>query len=329
MSLETQYLGLQLKNPLVAGASPLSRDVDRVRFLEDQGLSAVVLYSLFEEQITHESDSFDHFEDHGTHSFAEASTFLPMVDEFPRGPDEYVEHVRAVKKAVDIPVIASLNGSTLGGWTRYASLIQEAGADALELNIYHIATDPAVTSADVETRYIDILEAIKKEITIPVSVKLAPYFSSLPNFVQRLEKHGADGLVLFNRFYQPDIDLEALEVIPDLSLSTPHEMRLPLRWIAVIDPLVKMSLAASTGVYDHTSVLKLLMVGADVVMLCAALLRGGTRAVGDIKSEMIRWLEEHEYESVAQLQGSMNQRSCSDPEAFERANYMRALFSYS
>ncbi|MGD2109767.1 MAG: dihydroorotate dehydrogenase-like protein [Phycisphaerae bacterium] len=329
MDLTTTYLGLRLKNPLVAAASPLSRTVDGVRALEDAGVSAVVLYSLFEEQITHETGEHEHFAGHGAESFAESLSYFPALDYFPRGPDEYVEHIRRVKAAVEVPVIASLNGTTTGGWMHYAKLLQEAGADAIELNCYMLATDPKVSSADVENRYLELLAAVKGVVNIPIALKLSPYFSSLPHFAKRLDDQGADGFVLFNRFYQPDVDLEALEVVPDLALSAPHEFRLPLRWIAILDPVVEASLAASTGVYDGADTIKLLMAGADVVMLCAALLVKGPQATGRILKEMTEWMSEHEYVGVRQMHGSMNHETCADPGAFERANYMKALHSYT
>ena len=329
MDLTTNYLGLRLKNPLVAGASPLSRDLDTVRQLEDYGISAVVVYSLFQEQIEHERAAHAHFADNFTEAYAEALTYAPRLDYFPRGPDEYLEHVRRLKAALDVPVIASLNGTTVGGWVEFAALLQQAGADALELNVYHLAADPSVTGQQVENRYLELLAAVKAAVSLPVALKLAPFFSSLANFARRLDQRGVDGLVLFNRFYQPDLDLEALAVVPDLVLSAPHEARLPLRWIAILDPLIDASLAASTAVYNHVDVLKLLMAGADVTMLCSTLLRGGLPAVADILAGMIAWMEEHEYFSVHQMQGSMNHRSCDNPAAYERANYLQALHSYA
>ncbi|RME41721.1 MAG: dihydroorotate dehydrogenase-like protein [Planctomycetota bacterium] len=326
--LTTNYLGLRLKNPLVAGASPMSREVGTVRALEDAGIAAVVVYSLFEEQIRHELEAHEHFEEWGTESYAEATSYFPRLDYFPRGPHEYVEHVGRIKEAVDIPVIASLNGTTPGGWVEYARMLQEAGADAIELNLYFVATDPAMDAAAVEQRYLDVLAAVRDQVSVPVAMKLSPFFSSLVHFARRLDGAGVDGLVLFNRFYQPDIDLEALEVKPDPALSAPHEMRLPLRWIAILDPVIDASLAASTGIYTHEDVLKLLMVGADVTMLCAVLLRNGPDVISRILNGMSLWMEEHEYLSVHQMQGSMNQRGYGDAGAFERAHYMKALLAY-
>lgn len=328
MDVTTNYLGLRMKNPLVAGASPLSRDVHTIRALEDAGVAAVVLYSLFEEQVAHEVGEHEHYQSHGAESYGESVSFVPNLDYLPRGPEEYVEHVARVKQAVEIPVIPSLNGTTAGGWIKYASMLEEAGADALELNVYHMATDPAVDATGVEDRYVEVLGAVKEAVGIPVAMKIGPFFSSLSHFASRLDRAGVDGLVLFNRFYQPDIDLETLEVVPNVSLSVSHELRLPLRWIAILDPLLEASLAASTGIYTHLDVIKLLMVGADVTMLCAALLKSGPEAIKTILQGIKYWMDEHEYESVHQMQGSMNQRTCPDPGAFERANYMRALQSY-
>ena len=329
MDLSARYLGLGLKNPLVAAASPLTREVDSARELEDAGIAAVVLHSLFQEQIEHEDAEHDHYTEYGTGSFAEALSYFPAQADFRRGSEAYLEHVAAVKKAIDVPVIASLNGTTRGGWIEYAKKTEQAGADALELNIYHVATDPTVDAAGIENRYVDVLLEVKQAVKLPVSVKLAPYFSSLASFAKRLDDAGADGLVLFNRFHQPDIDLEVLEVIPEVVLSTPHEMRMPLRWIAILRPLVKASLAATTGIYTSFDVLKLLMAGADVTQLCATLLRNGTNAVGHILDGMKEWMADHEYASVQQMQGSMSQRSCPDPAAFERGQYMKALNSFS
>lgn len=328
MDVTTNYLGLRLKNPLVASASPLSREVGTVRSLEDAGIAAVVMYSLFEEQIEHEMHAHDHFESFATNSFAEASSFLPSVGHFHRGPQEYVGHLAHLKEAVDIPIIASLNGSSLGGWIEHAKLLEQAGADGIELNVYHLATDPAIDAKGVEDHYIDILKAVRNTVSIPIAMKLSPYFSSLANFAKRLDDNGVDGLVLFNRFYQPDIDLENLEVVPNVTLSAEHEMRLPLRWIAILDPLIDASLAATTGVYHPQDVLKLMMAGADATMLCASLLRGGVGIIGDILHGIDHWMQEHEYESIHQMKGSMNHRTCVNPAQFERANYIQALNTF-
>jgi dihydroorotate dehydrogenase (fumarate) len=287
------------------------------------------MYSLFQEQIEHDAALNEHYLGYGTESFPEALSYVPPQVGFPRGPDEYLEHLAALKSAVDVPVIASLNGISAGGWTEYAKSMQQAGANAIELNLYHVAADPETTGAAIEDRYVDVLRAVRQVVAIPVAVKLSPYFSALANFARRLDRTGADGLVLFNRFYQPDIDLENLEVRADLRLSTPHEMRLPLRWIAILNPLVRASLAATTGIYTSFDVLKLTMVGADAAMLCATLLRNGTAAVGHILAGMREWMEDHGYSALKQMRGSMNQLACSDPEAFERGNYIKALNWYS
>lgn len=327
--LTTNYLGLRLDNPLVAGASPLSRELGTIRAMEDAGIGAIVMYSLFEEQILHAVHEHYHFEELGIHSYAESTSYMPALDYTPRGPDEYLEHLADAKESVGIPVIASLNGHTIGGWVEYAQLMQQAGADAIELNIYHVATDPAEDAAAVEQRYVEILQAVRETVNIPVAIKLSPFFSSLANFAARLDKAGVDGLVLFNRFYQPDIDLDRLEVLPNLALSARHEMRLPLRWIAILDPIVEASLAAGTGVYTAHDVLKLMMVGADVTMLVARLLRDGPDAIQEILSGMRLWMHDYEYESIHQMQGSMNHRTCADPAQIERANYMQVLHSYT
>jgi dihydroorotate dehydrogenase (fumarate) len=328
MDLSTNYLGFHLKNPLVAGASPMSREVETVCAMQDAGIAAVVVYSLFEEQIRHLAEADAHFEALGAESFAESTSYRPRFDYTPRGPEAYVAHVGAIRQAVDIPVIASLNGCTPGGWIDYARMLQEVGADAIELNIYHIPTDPELSAQAVEDRYCDIIAAVRAKVSIPLAVKLSPYFTSLAHFARRLDRMGVEGLVLFNRFYQPDIDLDELEVRPSLNFSSAHEMRLPLRWIAILDAAVQADLAATTGVYTHHDVLKLLMAGANVTMLCAALLREGPPAIERLLRNMQAWMEEHEYESVRQMQGSMNHAACDDPSQFERANYMAALHSY-
>jgi len=328
MDLSTNYLGLELANPLVAGASPLSREVGTVRELEDAGIAAVVLYSIFEEQIEHDAAIHDHYLEFGADSFAEALSYVPQQVSFPRGPDEYLEHIAALKRAVKVPIIASLNGTSRGGWIEHAKRIEQAGADALELNLYYVAADADVSAKDVEDRYVEIVREVKRGVGIPVAVKLGAAFSAFANFARQIDHAGADGLVLFNRFYQPDIDLENLEVIPDLRLSAPHEMRLPLRWIAILDPLVDCSLAATTGIYTSFDVLKMMLVGADATMLVATLLRNGIGAVKFILDGMREWMEDHGYSSIQQLQGSMNQLTCPNPVAFERGNYMRELHAY-
>ncbi|MCP4593744.1 MAG: dihydroorotate dehydrogenase-like protein [bacterium] len=329
MDLSTEYLGLNLKNPLIASASPLSRDVASVRAMEDAGIAAVVTYSLFQEQIEHENAEHQHFQEHSTESFAEALSYFPAQRDYRRGPDEHLDHLAAVKKAVDIPVIASINGTTTGGWIDYAGKIEQAGADALELNIYSIVTDPTQDAATVEGSYLEVVRAVKQAVKLPVAVKLTPSFTALAYFAQQLGDAGANGLVLFNRFYQPDIDLEVLEIMPDVVFSAPHEMRLPLRWIAILDPLVKTDLAAGTGIYTSFDVLKLLMAGADVTQLCATLLRNGCGAIDQILAGMVEWMTDHEYDGLKQLRGSMNQKACPDPAAFERGQYMKALNEYT
>jgi dihydroorotate dehydrogenase (fumarate) len=299
-----------------------------VRALEDAGASAIVMYSLFEEQIDHEAQELDHYLVRSTNSYPEALTYFPDLDHFNLGPDEYLTHLSKVKKAVDIPVIGSLNGVSVGGWTSYAKKIEQAGADAIEINLYFIPANQELSGRDVEQMYVDVLAEVKKAVNIPVAMKLSPYFSSLFDLAKQLDHAGANALVLFNRFYQPDIDLEDLEVRPNLLLSTNYEMRLPLRWIAILCGHLDLSLAATSGIHDGRSALKMLMVGADVTMLCSELLRHGPKRLTEIEKEMRQWMEDHEYDSVSMLKGSMSQRSCAEPAAFERANYMKTLQSY-
>lgn len=329
MDLTTKYLGLKLRTPLVVSASPLSEDLDNIRRMEDAGASAVVLYSLFEEQLRHDRLELNRNLESGTESFAEALTYFPEPDEFKLGPEEYLKHIAAAKKATRIPIIASLNGSSVGGWTEYAKQIQKAGADALELNIYYIPTDMNLGGDVVEDTYINILRAVKSEVTIPVAVKLSPFFSNFANMAMRFDEAGANGLVLFNRFYQPDIELESLDVKPNILLSTPMAMRLPLRWIALLHGKLKASLAATSGVHRASDALKMLMVGADVTMLCSTVIRHGIPQIAMIERELTEWLEEHEYESVSQLKGSLSQKNCPEPAAFERAQYMKALTGFA
>ncbi len=327
IDLSTTYLGLKLRTPLVASASPLSQEIDGIRRLEDAGASAVVLYSLFEEQLRQESFELEHHLAEGTNSFAEAGSFFPQPDEFRMGPEGYLDHIRRAKKAVKIPIIASLNGTTVGGWTEYAKLIEQAGADALECNIYSIPTDAQLTSTEVEQEYFDILRAVKSVVKIPVAVKLSPFFSNMANMAKRLDEAGANALVLFNRFYQPDIDLDNLEIQPNVLLSSQHELRLPLTWIGILYGRVRANLAATTGVHEAQDVVKLLMVGADVTMLCSSLLRNGIRHLHQVESGLLKWMNEKEYESVEQMKGSMSQIHCANPAAFERAQYMKAVKS--
>jgi len=325
INLSTTYLGLKLRSPLVSSASPLSKEISNIRRLEDAGASAIVLSSLFEEQLRLEALELDHRLAATSPSFPEALSFLPEAVDFQLGPEQYLRHIRNAKKSVDIPIIASLNGSTVGGWTQYAAQIEQAGADALECNIYFIPTDPNVTGAAIEETYIEIVRAVKSATNIPVAVKLSPFFSNMANMAQRLDNNGADGLVLFNRFYQPDIDLEQLEVRPNVLLSTPQSLRLPLTWIGILYGRVKASLAATSGIHSYEDVLKMLLAGANVTMLCSTLYRNGIHYVKEIEEGVVRWMQEHEYESVHQMQGSMSQLRCSDPSAFERAQYMRAV----
>jgi len=328
MDLTTKYLGLNLKNPIVPSSSPLSKTVDRVKMLEDAGASAVVVYSLFEEQIEHEANEFDHYMSYGTESFAEALSYFPMPDEYNLGPEEYLKHISNLKKAVNIPIIGSLNGVSKGGWMKYAKLIEEAGADALELNVYYIASNIEDDGAKVEEIYIRDLRAIKSTLKIPVAIKLSPYFSSVGNVAKKLDEAGADGLVLFNRFYQPDIDLEKLEVVPNLELSTSNDLRLPLRWVATLYGKVKANLATTSGIHTYQDVLKAMMVGSDVAMVCSELLANGIERISEILKDLEAWMEKNEYSSIDMMKGSMSQKSVADPAAFERANYMKALNSF-
>jgi dihydroorotate dehydrogenase (fumarate) len=328
MDLTTKYLGLALRSPLVPAASPLSTELDNLRQMEDAGAGAVVLESLFEEQLRIDRAELAESLEQGTESFAEALTYFPEPSEFKLGPETYLEHIQAAKRALKIPVIASLNGSTLGGWTDYARQIEGAGADALELNIYAIPTDPETTGAEVEATYVKIVKSVKDQLSIPVTVKLSPFFTNFANVACRLDEAGADGLVLFNRFYQPDIDLANLEVVPNILLSTPMAMRLPLRWIAILYGRIKADLAATSGVHRATDAIKMLMAGAAVTTMASALLRHGIKHLATVETEMRQWMEEHEYESVAQMRGSMSQRSCPDPSSFERAQYMKAISTF-
>jgi dihydroorotate dehydrogenase (fumarate) len=328
MTLATNYLGLILKNPIVASSSPLSQNVDSIRRLEDAGAAAVVMYSLFEEQITFDSFYVDYYLTSGTNSYAESLNYFPEMDSYNVWPDEYMNLIRRAKEAVDIPVIGSLNGVSAGGWTDYAALIEEAGADALELNVYYIPTNEDLKGTDIENIYLEILREVKRSVSIPVAIKLSPYFSSTANMAKRLVEEGASGLVLFNRFYQPDIDLDTLEVVPRLVLSNSTELRLPLRWVAILYGRLLADLAITTGIHTSQDVLKALMAGAKVTMMASELLQNGIRRINVILDEIRHWMNEHEYESVAQMIGSMSQQHCAEPAAFERANYMKMLASY-
>lgn len=321
-------MGLKLKNPIVPSASPLSETVDQVKALEDGGASAVVVYSLFEEQITHEANALDFYLTQTGESYAEALSYFPKPTEFKLGPDEYLNHIAKLKQAVDIPIIGSLNGVSVGGWMKFAKNIQEAGADGLELNIYYIPTDANLPGSQVEQIYVNNLKAVKENISIPVAVKLSPYFSSLANLAKKLDDAGADSLVLFNRFYQPDFDLDNLEVVPNLTLSSKWELRLPLRWIAILYGKIKASMAATSGIQDYEDVIKVMMAGGNVAMMCSELLRHGTGRISQILEGLKRWMEEKEYESIEQMKGSMSQKSITEPAAFERANYMKTLQSF-
>jgi dihydroorotate dehydrogenase (fumarate) len=316
---------MQLRTPLVASASPLSHEIAGIRGLEDAGASAVVLYSLFEEQLHKEALELELHLNAGTESFAESLTYFPHSSEFHTGPEEYLNHIRKAKAAVDIPVIASLNGATLGGWTKFAKQVEQAGADAIECNLYSIPTNTETLGTEIENGYFDILREVKLAVHIPVAAKLSPFFSNLANAAKRMDLMGTDGLVLFNRFYQPDIDLEELEIKPNVLLSSPQDLRLPLTWIGILYGRIRASLAATSGVYGPEDAIKLLMVGADVTMLCSSLLRYGVGHLRQVEQGIRKWMEAHEYESVQQMQGSMSQQRCSDPGAFERSQYMRAV----
>ena len=328
MDLTTHYLGLKLKSPLMPGASPLVDDLDIVRRLEDAGAAAIVMHSLFEEQVVGEQLASIYAMEMFADSYAEALSYFPRKEEFALSPDEYLLQISRIRRAVTIPVIASLNGTTSGGWLRYASMIEDAGADALELNVYHVPTDSTETAGSVESRVVDVLATVKRSVGIPVAVKLSPYYSSLPNLAAELESAGADGLVLFNRFYQPDIDPIELEVKSTLRLSDPTELLLRLRWLAILSPKFGGSLACSGGVQSGVDTVKALMAGASAVQVVSALLRYGPEYLADIQTDLERWMEVNEYSSLRQLRGSMNHKRSPDPAAFERANYMRILQSW-
>ena len=325
MNLKTTYMGLKLRTPLVVSASPLSENVDNIKRIEDLGASAVVLYSLFEEQIRYERYEHHWATTQGTESYPESLTYFPEPQELLVGPEAYLKHIEQSKQAVTIPIIASLNGLTFSGWTRFAKQIQEAGADALELNLYSVPTDPNLCAADLEQHYLNVFKAVRSEVTIHVAVKLSPFFTNFANIARRFDEYGASALVLFNRFYQPDIELESLDVVPNVFYSTPMAMRLPMRWIAILHDHVGCSLAATSGIHRGTDALKMLMSGADVTMLCSVLLRHGLDRIRVIEQEMVSWMQEHEYESVEQLKGSLSHKNCPNPAAFERAQYMRAV----
>ena len=328
MKLNTNYLGLNLRTPIVPSASPLSESVDNIRAMEDFGAGAVVLYSLFEEQIEHESHELDHYLTAGSDSFAESLSFFPDMGSYVTGPNEYLNLISRAKAAVDIPIIASLNGASPGGWTEYARLMEEAGASAIELNLYFIPADLKASAEQVEKRYLAVVKLVRESVNIPVSVKLSPFFTSTAHFANELCKVGASGLVLFNRFYQPDLDIYKLEVVPRLRLSDSDDLRLPLRWIAMLYGRVPADLALTGGVHTYQDAIKGLMAGASVVMMASELLKKGLSRIQDMLEVMDVWLDEQGYESVEQLQGSMSQLHVSDPSAYERANYMKVLKSW-
>jgi dihydroorotate dehydrogenase (fumarate) len=329
IDLRTRYLGLTLSSPLVASSSPLCESLDGIRAMEDAGAAAVVLHSLFEEQLDVESMHLDRYLSHGAESYAEALGYFPDVGCYNLGPDGYLEHIRRAKAAVRIPVIGSLNGVSRGGWTEFARKIQEAGADALELNVFYVPTDPALTAGEIETMYVDLVREVRAAVTIPVAVKLGHSFTALANLAARLDAAGADGLVLFNRFYLADFDLERLEVVPRLTLSSPHEVLVRLHWVAILFGHVRADLAVTGGVHGSAQVLKAMMAGARVAMLASALLQHGIGHLARIRADLLQWMEEHEYASIAEMQGSMSYRSVAEPAAFERANYMKVLSSYA
>jgi dihydroorotate dehydrogenase (fumarate) len=328
MDITTKYLGFGLKSPIVPSAGPLSQEIANIREMEDAGAGAVVLYSLFEEQIEHEELELDYHTSVPSESYAEATSYLPDNFEFRTGPVEYLEHIRKAKDAVDIPIIASLNGKSMGGWVEYAKRMEEAGADALELNIYLLATALNKTSEEVEKTYVDIISGVRNEVKIPISVKMHPYFSSTAFMAKEFSFAGANGLVLFNRFYQPDINLDTLEIEPDVILSTPMDLRLPLRWIAILYDRTSADLAATSGVYTAEDVVKLVMAGANVTQMLSGLIKYGIGHIADVTTMLKRWMEENEYDSLSQMRGSMSYKNVSDPDKFERVNYMKVLHSY-
>jgi len=325
MNLTTTYMGMKLRTPLMVSASPLSESIDNIKRMEDVGASGIVLFSLFEEQIRHERYELHWSMTQGTESFPEALNYFPEPSELFVGPEAYLRHIQRAKESVAIPIIASLNGSSPTGWTDFAKQIQQAGADALELNLYNVPTDMKLSGAELEHQYVEVVRAVRGAVTIPLAVKASPFFTNFANVAKRFVENGANGLVLFNRFYQPDIELESLEVAPHVFYSTPMAMRLPLRWVAILFERIAASLAATSGIHRGTDALKMLMAGADVTMLCSALMRHGIPHLRVIEEEMEEWMREHDYESVQQLKGSLSHKHCPDPSAFERAQYMRAV----
>jgi len=328
IDLSTTYLGLKLKNTIVPSASPLSRSIDNLKKMEDAGAAAVVLHSLFEEQITHESHELFHYMTVNTESNSEALSYFPESSEYKLGPEEYLEHIRKAKEALNIPVIASLNGSTPGGWTSYAGLMEHAGADAIELNIYNLAADVNLTSSEIEYNYRTTLHGVKSAVRIPVAMKISPYITAMAHFVRDLDNNDVNGLVMFNRFYQPDINLETLEVMPNILLSTPQSMRLPLRWIAILYGKIKADMAATSGINSAQDVIKMIMAGATVTQMFACLHRNGIEHITTILREQEQWMIDHQYDSVEMMRGSMSYKSSSNPGSYERANYMHALNTF-
>lgn len=329
VDLTTTYLGLKLKNPIVVSASPLQTELELVRQMEEAGAAAVVMNSLFEEQIAVESEELHRWLEHGTESYAESLRYLPDLQNYNHGPEAYLKHLERVKKAVRIPIIASLNGASMGGWTRYAKMMEDAGADAIELNTYYVPTDPDVPGSEVERMYCDLVKQVKSTVRIPLAVKLSHFFSSIPNILRQLDHAGADGLVMFNRFYQPDLDLETLEVVPRLELSHSYELLLRLTWVAISYGQIKADMAITGGVHTAQDVLKSMMVGARVAMMTSALLEDGIGHIREVLYNLRTWMEDHEYESIQQMQGSMSRKAVPDASAFERANYMKVLSTYA
>lgn len=327
MDLRTNYLGMELKNPVVPSASPLAEHLDNLKLMEDAGAAAVVLPSLFEEQLIQNQVELNYHLEHGTESFAEALSYFPEAEDYDVGPDQYLELIRSAKESLEIPVIASLNGSSLSGWTDFAKQMEQAGANAIELNIYRIPTDINLSGSEVEAQTVEVVKAVKRAVNVPVAVKLGPYYSNMANMAKQLDEAGADGLVLFNRFYQPDIDLDDLEVRPNVLLSTPQAMRLPLRWIAILHGRINADLAATSGIHDAEDVIKMLMVGANVTMMASTLFRHGLDYIGTVLGWVEQWMEDREYDSVEQMRGSLSQLNSPNPAAFERAQYVRAVSS--
>lgn len=328
MDLTTTYMGMKLKNPIVASASTLTYKLDGIRKLEDAGVAAIVVHSLFEEQLTHEALELQALTTQGSESFAEATSYFPESEEYNLGPEEYLNLIHKAKSVTKIPIIASLNGFSPGGWVEYAKKMQEAGADALELNVYYLATNPDLSGTDVEKNYVDVLKSVKSQVKIPVAMKLSPYFSNVANMARKLDEAKADALVLFNRFYQPDLDLENLTVWPHVELSTSAELRVPLRWIAILYGKLKCDLAATTGVHTAQDILKSMMAGANVAMMCSAIYQNGHNHIGKVLKDIEDWMTDNEYSSIQDMRGSMSQKSVAEPGAYERANYMKTLQSY-